>query len=183
MVLQVRNMESDRCITIVKSELDKLGLNYKNVDLGEVEFIEDLSSEKLKLIDEALRNAGLELLDNREKRLIEKIKAAVRNYINLTEDIGKQNFSDYIREKVNFDYTNLSNLFSDNEGITIEKYYIEQRVERAKELLSNKTMTISEISYKLQYSSVGHLSNQFKKVTGYNPTCYRRLWYNSQQSS
>jgi AraC-like DNA-binding protein len=183
MVLQVRNMESDRCITVVKSELDKLGVNYKNVDLGEVEFVEEISSEKLMLIDEALRNAGLEILDNKGKRLVDKIKAAVHNYIILTEDIGKQSFSEYIKEKVNYDYTSLSNLFSDVEGVTIEKYYIEQRVERCKELLSNQRLTISEISYRLQYSSVGHLSNQFKKVTGYNPSCYRKLWYNVQQSS
>lgn len=183
MVLQVRNMESDRCIAIVKNELDKLGLNYKNVDLGEVELNDNISSEKLMLIDVALRNDGLELLDNKDKRLVEKIKAAVCQYINLTEDILKQNFSDYVREKVNYDYTSLSNLFSEKEGITIEKYFIEQRIELAKELLSNLKLTVSEISFKLQYSSVGHLSNQFKKITGFNPSCYRRLWYNSQQSS
>jgi len=176
-------MESDRCIAIVKNELDKLGLNYKKVDLGEVELNENISNEKLRLIDSALKNAGLELFDNREKRLVKKIKAAVCQYINLTEDIAKQNFSDYIREKVNYDYTSLSNLFSDKEGITIEKYYIEQRIERAKELLANQELTVSEISYKLQYSSVGHLSNQFKKITGFNPSCYRRLWFNSMQSS
>jgi len=183
MVLQVRNMESDRCIAIVKNELDKLGLNYKNVDLGEVELNDNISSEKLMLIDVALRNDGLELLDNKGKRLVEKIKSAVCQYINLTEDIVKQNFSDYVREKVNYDYTSLSNLFSEKEGITIEKYFIEQRIELAKELLSNLKLTVSEISFKLQYSSVGHLSNQFKKITGFNPSCYRRLWYNSQQSS
>lgn len=183
MRLQVRNMESDRCINKVKSELEKLGLNYIKVELGEVELEDNISSEKIKLIDDALRNAGLEIFDNRDKRLITKIKVAVCQYINLSEDIDKQNFSDFIREKVNYDYTSLSYLFSDKEGMTIEKYYIQQRIELAKELLADQKLTVSEISMKLQYSSVGHLSNQFKKITGLNPSCYRRLWYCNQQSS
>lgn len=183
MRLQVRNMESDRCIKKVKNELEKLGLNYIRVELGEVELDDNVTSEKIKLIDDALRDAGLEIFDNRDKKLIKKIKAAVCQYINLSEDIDKLNFSDFIRNKVNYDYTSLSYLFSEKEGITIEKYYIQQRIELAKELLANHKLTVSEISMKLQYSSVGHLSNQFKKITGLNPSCYRRLWYSNQQSS
>lgn len=176
-------MGSDRCINKVKYELEKLGLNYIRVELGEVELDDNVSSEKIKLIDDALRDAGLEIFDNRDKKLIKKIKDAVRQYINLSEDIDKLNFSDFIRNKVNYDYTSLSYLFSEKEGITIEKYYIQQRIELAKELLADQKLTVSEISMKLQYSSVGHLSNQFKKITGLNPSCYRRLWYSNQQSS
>jgi len=182
MVLQVKNMESDRCIAMVKEELNKLGLIYKNVELGEVEFSGFISGEELQLFDAALKNSGFELLDNKEKRLVEKIKATVRQFINLSEELPKQNFSDYIRKKVNFDYTCLSNIFSNAEGVTIEKYIIAQRVERAKELLVNIKLTISDISFKLQYSSVAHLSNQFKKVTGLTPSDFRRLWNKSQQS-
>jgi AraC-like DNA-binding protein len=176
-------MESDRCITIVKNELDKLGLVYKKVEMGEVELLETISEEKIRLIDSSLRNSGLELIDKKDDRLVAKIKESVCQYILLAEEILKENFSEYLRKHVNYDYTSLSNLFSEKEGTTIEKYFIEQRIERAKDLLTNKELTVSEISFKLQFSSVGHLSNQFKKITGLNPSCYRQLWYNRQQTS
>lgn len=177
MRLQIKNMESDFCIIRVRNELDKLGINYQNVELGEVELVDVISNEMIKAIDDALRDVGLEIFDNREKKLIAKIKVAACQYINLSEETDKINFSEFIREKVNYDYTSLSNLFSEIEGITIERYYIQQRVELVKELLADNELTVSEISLKLQYSSVGHLSNQFKKITGFNPTCYRKLWY------
>ncbi|MCK9311683.1 MAG: AraC family transcriptional regulator [Bacteroidales bacterium] len=175
-------MESDRCITMVKKELDRLGLNYKNVELGVVELNEQLADEQILQFEAAIRNIGFELLENKSKCLVEKIKVVVCQYINHPEELQKQNFSDYIRGKVNYDYTCLSNLFSSVEGITIEKYIIEQRIERVKELLANIELTISDISFKMQYSSLAHLSNQFKKVTGFTPSDFRRLWSNSQKS-
>lgn len=183
MVFQVRNMESESCIAIVKNELNTLGLNYKKVDLGEVELFEDISSEKMMMIDVALRNAGLELFYTKDNRLVEKIKQVVCQFINLNNDTLRQNLSDYVRDKVNYDYNSLSYLFSNIEGTTIENYYIKQKIELAKILLTDLNLTISEISYKLHYSSVGHLSNQFKKITGFNPTCYRQLLFNNQQPS
>jgi AraC-like DNA-binding protein len=183
MMLQIRNMESDRCIAMVKNELNKLGLHSKTVELGEVELKENISWEKLQLIDIALRNAGLELMGDKESRLIEKIKAAIYQWINLSDDLPKPNFSDYISKKVNRDYNYLSNLFSGVQGITIEKYIIVQKIERVKELLVYDGLSLSDIVYKLQYSSVAHLSNQFKKVTGLTPSYFRQLGNTRRRTS
>lgn len=172
-MLQIRNMESGRCIDMVKYELTKLGLQYKTVELGEVELKETISREKLRLIDIALRNSGLELMDDRKSHLIDKIKTAIHQLIYLSDDLPKQNFSDYISKKVNHDYTNLSHLFSGMQGITIEKYIITKKIERVKELLVYGTLSLGDIAYKLQYSSVAHLSSQFKKVTGLTPSFFR----------
>lgn len=172
-MLQIRNMESGRCIDMVKYELTKLGLQYKTVELGEVELKETISREKLRLIDIALRNSGLELMDDRKSHLIDKIKTAIHQLIYLSDDLPKQNFSDYISKKVNHDYTNLSHLFSGMQGITIEKYIIAKKIERVKELLVYGTLSLGDIAYKLQYSSVAHLSSQFKKVTGLTPSFFR----------
>jgi hypothetical protein len=174
MMLHIRNMESRRCKVMVKDELNKLGLRYKTVELGEVELIDNISTEKLHLVDLALRNAGLELMDDKKRVLVEKIKAAVYQYIYLSDDQPKPNFSNYISKLVDRDYTSLSNLFSDMEGITIEKYIIKLKTERVKELLVHGELKLSEIAFKLQYSSVAHLSNQFKKVTGLTPSLFRR---------
>ena len=182
MLVKVRNMESDRCITMVKKELDRLGLNYKNVELGIVELNEKLPDEQFLQFDAAIRNIGFELLENKSKCLVEKIKVVVCQYINYPEEFQKQNFSDYVRGKIDYDYTCLSNLFSSIEGITIEKYIIAQKIERVKEMLADIDLTISDISFKLQYSSLAHLSNQFKKVTGFTPSDFRQLWVNSEKS-
>jgi hypothetical protein len=159
---------------MVKSELDKFGLHYKTVNLGEVELKENISREKLQLIDIALKNAGLEILDDKKILLIEKIKAAIYQLIYLSDDLPKPNFSDYISKKVNHDYNYLSNFFSGMQGITIEKYIITQKIKRVKELLVYDKLSLSDIAYKLQYSSVAHLSNQFKKVTGLTPSFFRQ---------
>jgi len=178
MILQIKNMESDRCISKVKEQLNKLGLSNYQVELGKVDMNEDISREDLLTLENLLKKVGFELLKNKENRLIERIKSAVCDYIDYQEDISKINFSDYIRKNINYDYTTLSHLFSEKEGITIEKYFIEQRIERVKNLLVNLEVSVSEISYQLQYSSVGHLSNQFKKNTGFTPTVFRRLRLN-----
>ncbi len=175
MIIQIKNMESDRCITMVKEQLNKLGLSNYQVELGKVEMNDDVAREDILSLESILKNYGFELLENRENRLIERIKNAVCHYIDNQEDISKINFSDYIRKNVNYDYTTLSHLFSEKEGITIEKYFIDQRIERVKKLLFNLEVSVSEISFQLQYSSVGHLSNQFKRNTGLTPSVYRRL--------
>jgi AraC-like DNA-binding protein len=167
-------MESRRCITAVKNELNKIGLYYKTVELGEVELKENIPGDKLQLIDIALRNAGLELMTDKKSLIIERIKNAIHQLIYLSDDLYKPNNSDYISKKVNLDYTSLSHLFSGMQGITIEKYIITQKIERVKELLVYEDISLSDIAYKLQYSSVAHLSNQFKKVTGLTPSFFRQ---------
>ena len=173
MLLHIRNMESSRCILIVKSELTRLGFRYKRVELGEVELIGTLSDKNLRRIDIELRNAGLELIADRNGLLVEKIKAAMHQLIYFSSDLPKPNFSHYISEKVNVNYNTLSHVFSVAEGVTIEKYIITQKVERVKELLVYDDTSLSDIAYKLQYSSVAHLSSQFKKVTGLTPSFFR----------
>ena len=175
MMLHIRNMESDRCKAVVRNELTRLGLHYKTVDLGEVELKENLSFEKLEMIDSALRNTGLELMYDKNNRIVEKIKTAIHHLIYLSDDAPKQNFSEYISSEINRDYTYLSNLFSGNQGITIEKYIIEQKIERIKELLKFENLSLSTIAFKLKYSSVAHLSNQFKKITGITPSFFKQL--------
>jgi AraC-like DNA-binding protein len=167
MMLRIRNMESDRCIAMVENELNKLGLQYKTVELGNVELKGNISEEKLRLIDMDLRNAGLELMEDKKSHLIELIY--------LSDDLPKPNISDYISKKVNRDYTYLSNLFSGKQGFTIEKYFIAQKIDRVKELLVYCKLSLSDIAFKLHYSSVAHLSNQFKKVTGLTPTFFKQL--------
>jgi AraC-like DNA-binding protein len=175
MMLHIRNMESNRCITMVKNELHKLGLHYRSVELGEADLKEHVSDEYLQLIDHALKEAGLELMDDKQDRLIEKIKNAVHQLIYFSDDIPKPSFSEFISEKVKINYTVLSNLFSGIQGITIEKYVIAQKIERVKELLVYGQLSLGDIAFKLQYSSVAHLSNQFKKVTGLTPSFFRQL--------
>ena len=175
MMLRIRNMESDRCKTIVIEELNKLGLLYKSVELGEVELKDNISNLKMQLIDSALKKSGLELMANNKSILIGKIKDAINHLVYFSEDLSRPNFSDYISKKVNYDYNYLSKIFSEGEGITIEKYIIHQRIERVKELLIYDGLSLNEISYKMLYSSVAHLSNQFKKVTGLSPVQFRLL--------
>jgi YesN/AraC family two-component response regulator len=175
MKLQIRNMESSRCIAMVKNELDKLGVCPKKVDLGEVEVTKKLSEEKIHLIDIALKQAGFELIINKNNRIIEKTKAAIQEWIYLSNDPPKPNFSQYISNKINHDYNSLSNLFSGVQGVTIEKYIIAQKIERVKELLVYDKLSLSDIAYKMQYSSVAHLSNQFKKVTGLTPSFFKLI--------
>ena len=183
MMLRIRNMESDRCKAIVKEELNKLGLHYKSVELGEVELKENITVYELELIDSALKKSGLELMSDNKTILIGRIKHAVNQLVYFSEDLSRPIFSDYISKQVNFDYNYLSKIFSEIEGITIEKYIIGQRIERVKELLVDERMSLNEIAYKMLYSSVSHLSNQFKKVTGLSPVQFRQLRDQNQNSS
>ncbi len=175
MKLFIKYMVSIRCKMVVKSELDKLGLHYLIVDLGEVEIRERLTTEKRELLKVALLKSGLELMDDKKAILIDKIKTIIVEMVHYTDEPLKINFSDYLSEKLNYDYTHLANLFSETTGITIEHFIIAHKIERVKELLLYDELNLSEISYLLNYSSVAHLSNQFKKVTGLTPSFFKKL--------
>jgi len=160
---------------VVKAELEKLGLHYIMVDLGEVEIMEDISKTQAKLLDSALLKAGLELTDDKKTILIEKIKTTIIELIHYNDSQLKINLSDHLSAKLNHNYTYLSNLFSKVKGTTIEKYYLAHKIERVKELLVYDELNLSEIAFKLHYSSVAHLSNQFKKMTGFTPSQFKNL--------
>lgn len=160
---------------MVKEELRKLGLKYVAVDLGVVEIMEELSQEQHRQLKVNLLKSGLELLDDKKSILIEKIKNVVVEMIHYSDELPRINFSDYISEKLGYDYTYLSNIFSEVKGITLQQYIIFHRIEKVKELLLYDELSLTEISYRLQYSSVAHLSNQFKKVTGLTPSYYKQL--------
>ena len=164
-----------RCQMAVKFELEKLGLHHTRVDLGETEIMEDLSAEQRDKLSTSLKNIGLELMDDKKNILVEKIKTIIIELVHFNEDQIKTNLSDYLAEKLNHNYTYLSNLFSENKGTTIEKYYLSNKIERVKELLVYDELNLSEIAWKLHYSSVAHLSNQFKKMTGLTPSHFKNL--------
>jgi AraC-like DNA-binding protein len=175
MTIQIRNMESNRCIALVRKELNKLGLPYKTVELGKIELKTDISVEYLKMLDCALKESGLELISENRTNYIEKIKSAIQQLIYLSDELPKTSISEYISKRVNYDYAYLSNLFSSSQGITIEKYIITQKIARVKELLVYGELTLNDIAFQLGYSSVAHLSNQFKKITGLTATHFRLL--------
>ena len=168
-------MISNRCKLAVKEELKKLGLHFIVVDLGEVEIMEDMTQEQHQKLQLGLTSAGLELMDDKRAVLIEKIKNVITGMIHHSEELPKVNYSDYISEKLNYDYTYLSNLFSEIKGITIQQFIIVHKIERVKELLMYDELNLTEIAYKMHYSSVAHLSNQFKKITGLSPSQYKQL--------
>jgi AraC-like DNA-binding protein len=168
-------MVSARCKVAVKEELRKLGVHFIVVDLGEVEIMEDLSAEKRERLKTGLQNAGLELMDDKRAVLIERIINVIIEMIHYTDEIPKVNYSDFISEKLGYDYTYLSNMFSEVKGITIQQFIIIHKIEKTKELLLYDELNLTEISYKLHYSSVAHLSNQFKKITGLSPSHFKQL--------
>ncbi len=170
-------MVSSRCKIAVKEELKKLDLHFILLSLGEVEVMEDLTSEKRELLKTALLNAGFELMDDKRSVLIERIKNVIIEMIHHTEDVIKIKFSDFLSEKLSHDYTYMANLFSEIQGTTIEQFIISHKVERIKELIVYGELNITEISWKMNYSSVAHLSNQFKKVTGLSPSHFKQLNY------
>jgi len=159
----------------VKEELKKLQLHFIVVDLGEVEIMEDISVEQREQLKIALLNTGLELMDDKRAVLIEKIKNVIIEMVHHTDGVIKTNFSNYLSEKLNHDYTYLANLFSEVQGITIEQFIISHKIERIKELIIYDELNISEIAWKMNYSSVSYLSNQFKKVTGLSPSHFKQL--------
>lgn len=166
-----------RCKALVKEELKKLGLKSQHiiVDLGLVEVLETITNEQWQLLAEKLRVSGLELLDDKKSVVIEKIINTVIEMIHYSEELPKKNYSDFISEKLNYDYTYLANIFSEVKGITLQQFIIIQKIERVKELLLYEELNLTQISYKLNYSSVAHLSNQFKRITGLSPSFYKQI--------
>jgi len=175
MKLLIKNMVSLRCKMIVKSELEKMHLQFTVVELGEVEITEELSSKQQEELKTSLLKSGLELLEDKKSMLIEKIKNIIVEMIHYSDEPPLLNFSTYLSEKLNYDYNYLSNLFSEVKGTTIEHFIISHKIERAKELLIYNELTLTEIAEKLHYSNVAHLSNQFKKVTGLTPTFFKKM--------
>ena len=166
-----------RCKMVVKSELEKIGLNYISVELGEAEIKETISPEQLKQFSESLKKSGLELMDDKKSILVEKIKNIIIELVHYTDEQIKVNLSDFLSEKLNYDYTYLANLFSEVKGTTIEKFYLLHKIERVKELIVYNELNFTEIASKMNYSSVAHLSNQFKKITGLTPSHFKKLKY------
>jgi AraC-like DNA-binding protein len=171
-----------RCQMVVKSELEKLGFQYTYVKIGEAETVGDLLDEELEQLNTGLKKSGLALMDDKKSILVEKIRSAIIELVHFTEDQIKVNLSDFLSEKLDHDYTYLANLFSEMNGVTIERYYISHKIERVKELIVYGDLNLSEIAWKLHYSSVAHLSNQFKKFTGMTPTQFKMLKNKSQDS-
>ena len=168
-------MVSTRCKMVVKEELKKLGLHFIVVELGEVEVMESLNVEQREELKAGLLEAGLELMDDKRAVLIEKIKNAIIEMVHYSDEPIKMNFSDYLSEKLKHDYTYLANLFSEVQGTTIEHFIINHKIERIKELIIYDELNITEIAWKMNYSSVAHLSNQFKKVTGLSPSHFKQM--------
>ena len=164
-----------RCKMVVKEELKKLGLHYTTVELGEVEIMEDISVEQHHQFKVALLKSGLELMDDKKSILIQKIKNVIVELVHYSEEPLMINFSDYLSQKLNHNYTYLANLFSEVQGTTIEQFIISHKIERVKELLVYNELNLTEIAYLMHYSSVAHLSAQFKKVTGLTPSHFKQL--------
>ena len=175
MKLYIKNMVSNRCKMIVKSELEEFGLHFIIVDLGEVEIMENISTEQRILLNENLEKSGLGLLEDKKRVLIEKIKNIIVELVYYSEEQPKVNLSDYLSGRLNYDYTYLANLFSESQSTTIEHFFLDHKIERVKELLVYDELSLTEIAYKLHYSSVAHLSNQFRKMTGLTPSGYKNL--------
>lgn len=182
MILYIKYMVSLRCKMMVKSELDKLGVLYNVIELGEVEIYGILNKEQRELMRVGLLKSGLELMDDKKAILVEKIKCIIIEMIHYSEDEPKINLSDYLSEKLEYNYTYLANLFSEVKGITIEHFAIIHKIERVKELLMYDELTLSEIAWRLHYSSVAHLSNQFKKITGLTPTFFKSLKHKKRKT-
>lgn len=168
-------MVCSRCKMVVKSELEKLGFHLFSVELGEVETIENITDNQKKEISEHLRLFGFELIDDKKSRIIDKIKTLIIDLVHNKNNEINTNLSDYLVSHLHQDYNTLSNLFSEVENTTIEKFFIHQKIEKVKELLMYDEMNLSEIAVMLNYSSVAYLSNQFKKVTGFSPTYFKQL--------
>lgn len=173
-------MVSRRCKMMVQATLEKLGLHHGIVDLGEVEVREDLTDELREQVKIALLKSGLELMDDRRAVLIEKIKTVIVDMVHNTDRPPRTKNSDYLSEKLEYDYTYLANLFSETTGSTIEQFIIAHKIERVKEWLLYDELNLTQIADKLNYSSVAHLSTQFKKVTGLTPTFFKQLKYNKR---
>ena len=175
LMLFIKNMVCNRCIMVVQSELEKLGLGIKKIKLGEVVLEKPLDSEQKHSIEQILIPLGFEVIDDKKSQIIEKIKTIIIDQVHHADNEPKMNLSDILCTQLNHDYNYLSNLFSEVEGTTIEKYFIAQKIEKVKELLVYDELSLSEIAHRLNYSSVAYLSNQFKKVTGLTPSYFKQI--------
>jgi AraC-like DNA-binding protein len=175
MKLYIKYMVSLRCKMAVKEKLEKLGADIVSIELGMVEIAHSLSEQQREQFKKDLLRSGLELMDDKKAILIEKIKNLIIEMVHYSDEMPNVNFSNFISENLGYNYNYLANIFSEVKGVTIEHYIISQKIERVKELLLYDELNLSEISYKLNYSSVAHLSNQFKKVTGLTPTFFKHL--------
>lgn len=175
MVLYIKYMVSLRCKMVVKAALEDMGIHFRMIDLGTVEIMDDITEKQRKSLYQTLSKSGLELMDDKKAVLIEKIKNIIIEMVHYTDEIPKVNYSLYISEKLHLDYTYLSKTFSEVKGITIEQYIISHKIERVKELLLYDELNLTQISYIMNYSSVAHLSKQFKKVTGLTPSFFKQL--------
>lgn len=175
MKLFIQNMVSLRCKLLVKAEMDKLKIKYKTVELGEVALLKPITLEKKEKLKIQLHKSGLELMDDKKAMLLEKIKNIVVEMVHYSEEIPKVNFSTYLSEKLNVDYHILSDFFSKTKGMTIEHFIILHKIERVKELIIYDELSLTEISYMMHYSSVSHLSKQFKQITGLTPSYFKQL--------
>ncbi|MGM9476586.1 helix-turn-helix domain-containing protein [Pedobacter sp. GSP4] len=182
MKLHIKNMVCNRCKMVVKAELEKLGLKPLLVELGEVTLAEKISPEDKEKISDNLGHFGFELLEDKKTQVAEQIKTSIINLVHYAKEPLKINLSAYLSEQLNLEYPQLSSFFSEVENQTIEKYFIAQKIEKAKEMLTYGELTLSEIAYQLNYSSVAHLSAQFKKVTGLTPSAYKSTSADSRKT-
>ncbi|MBN9485270.1 MAG: AraC family transcriptional regulator [Bacteroidetes bacterium 43-93] len=175
MKIYIKNMVCDRCVMVVRSELEKMGLQPVSVELGQVELAEDITEETKGSLGEVLEQLGFEIIDDKRSRIIEKIKSLIIQSVQKEAPERKINLSDYLSQQLHYDYNYLSTLFSEIEGVTIEKFLIKQKIEKAKELLVYDELSLSQIADYLGYSSVAHLSSQFKQVTGFTPSHFKTI--------
>ena len=168
-------MVCNRCILVVQNELDKLGIEATNIKLGEITLKKDLTTTEREALENVLDPLGFQVIDDKKSRMIEKIKNVIIDLVHHQDNDAKTNLSDVLSDALHHDYNYLSNLFSDIEGTTIEKYFIAQKVEKIKELLVYDELSLSEIADRMNYSSVAYLSNQFKKVTGLTPSHFKQI--------
>jgi AraC-like DNA-binding protein len=180
--LHIKNMVCIRCQMVVKDELEKLGLPYTYVKIGEADVIGEIQPNQMRKLKTGLEKAGLILMDDKKSILVEKIKSAIIELVHFNEDQIMVNTSDYLSEKLNYNYTYLASLFSEVKGITIEKFYLTHKIEKVKEMIVYGDYNLTEIAYKMHFSSVAHLSNQFKKYTGLTPTQLKNLKNNHRET-
>ena len=175
-ILNIKNMVCNRCIKVVKDEISKLGFQIKNIELGKVELRKTPNEAEIRTIKQILLENGFELIDDKKSRIIDEIKTVIIELVHYNKEKAEHiNFSDFIANEVGYDYSYLSNLFSSIEGTTIEKYIINQKTEKVKELLVYDELSLNEIAWKMGYSSVQHLSGQFKKITGLSPSHFKKV--------
>jgi len=175
MKLYIKYMVSIRCKMVVKETFKKLGLHYVTVNLGEVDVIEEITAQQRERLKDALLKSGLELLDDKKSILIERIKNVIVQMVHYEDELPKTKFSIYLSRQLKYDYTYLANIFSENQGITLEHFIILHKIEKVKELIVYDELNLTAIAWKLHYGSVSHLSTQFKKITGLTPTYFKSL--------